>query len=68
MLNKKFNNRKADIWSKNHNFIIEVGAGNHENYDSDDEKEREYTFKKHNFKIFWYNSNDPNFDLFKFLG
>ena len=52
MLNKKFNNRKADIWSKNHNFIIEVGAGNHENYDSDDEKEREYTFKKHNFKIF----------------
>ena len=67
-LNKKFNNRKPDIWFKNHNFIIEVDEGNHENYDSDDEKEREDMFKKHNFKIFWCNPNDPNFDLFKFLG
>ena len=25
-------------------------------------------FKKHNFKIFRRNRNDPNFDLFKFLG
>ena len=25
-------------------------------------------FKKHNFKTFWCNPNDPNFDLFKFLG
>ena len=25
-------------------------------------------FKKHNFKIFQCNPNDPNFDLFKFLG
>ena len=25
-------------------------------------------FKKHNFKIFRRNPNDPNFDLFKFLG
>ena len=33
-----------------------------------DEKEREDMFKKHNFKIFWCNPNDPNFDLFKFLG
>ena len=41
MLNKKFNNRKPDIWFTNHNFIIEVDEGNHENYDSDDEKERE---------------------------
>ena len=24
-------------------------------------------FKKHNFKIFQCNPNDPNFDLFKFL-
>ena len=24
-------------------------------------------FKKHNFKIFRYYPNDPNFDLFKFL-
>ena len=51
-LNKKFNNRKPDIWFKNHNLIIEVDEGNHENYDSDDEKERKDMFKKHNFKIF----------------
>ena len=25
-------------------------------------------FKKHSFKIFQCNPNDPNFDLFKFLG
>ena len=67
-LNKKFNNRKPDIWFKDYNIIIEVDEGNHENYDSDDEKEREDMFKKHNFKIFWCNPNDPNFDLFKFLG
>ena len=64
---KKSNSRKQDIWFKNHNLIIEVDEGNHENYDSDDEKEREDMFKKHNFKIFWCNPNDPNFDLFKFL-
>ena len=34
VLNKKFNNRKPDIWFKNHNLIIEVNEGNHENYDS----------------------------------
>ena len=67
-LNKKFNNRKPDIWFKDYNIIIEVDEGNHENYDSDDEKEREDIFKKHNFKIFRCNPNDPNFDLFKFLG
>ena len=67
VLNKKFNNRKPDIWFKNHNLIIEVDEGNHENYDSDDEKEREDMFKKHNFKIFLCNPNDSNFDLFKFL-
>ena len=38
------------------------------NYDSDDEKEREDMFKSHNFKIFGWNPNDSNFDLFKFLG
>ena len=68
VLNKTFNNRKWDFWFTNDNFIIEVDEGNHENYDSDDEKEREDMFKKHNFKIFWCNPNDPNFDLFKFLG
>ena len=35
---------------------------NHENYDSDDEKEREDMFKKYTC-----NPNDPNFDLFKFV-
>ena len=67
VLNKKFNNRKPDIWFKNYNFIIEVDEGNHENYDLDDEKEREYMFKNHNFKFFWCNPNNPEFDLFKFL-
>ena len=40
VLNEKFNNRKPGIWFKNHNLIIEVDEGNHENYDSDGEKER----------------------------
>ena len=65
-LNNKFNNRKPDIWFKDYNIIIEVDEGNHENYDSDDEKEREDMFKKHNFKIFRWNPNDSNFALFKF--
>ena len=52
VLNKKFDNRKPDIWFKDNNIIIEVDEGNHENYDSDDEKEREDMFKNHNFKIF----------------
>ena len=50
VLNKKFNNRKPDIWFKNHNFIIEVDERSYKNYDTDDEKEREHMFKKHNFK------------------
>ena len=62
-LNKKFNNRKPDTWFEDHNTIIEVDEGNHENYDSDDEKEREDMFKKHDFKI-----SRCNFDLFKVLG
>ena len=52
VLNKKFNNRKPDIWFKNHNLFIKVDEQNHENYDTNDEKEREDMFKKHNFKIF----------------
>ena len=31
-------------------------------------KKKEDMFKKHGFKNFWCNPNDPNFDLFKFLG
>ena len=68
VLNKKLNNRKPDIWFKDNNIIIEVDEGNHENYDSDDEKEREDMFKNDNFKFFWCNPNDTEFDLFKFLG
>ena len=64
-LNKKFNNRKPDTWFEDHNTIIEVDEGNHENYDSDDEQEREDMFRKHNFEIFRFNPNGPNFDLFK---
>ena len=67
VLNKKFTNRKSDIWFKNHNVIIEVDEGNHENYESDDGKEREEMFTKHSFKTFRCNPNDPIFDLFKFL-
>ena len=40
VLNKNFNNKKSDIWFTNHNINIEIDEGNHENYDSDDEKER----------------------------
>ena len=71
VLNKKFNNTEPDIWFANHNFIIENDEGKHENYDSNYEKKRESLFKKHkkhNFKIFRCNPNDPSFDLFKFLG
>ena len=68
VLNKKLNNRKPHICFEDNNIIIEVDEGNHENYDSDDEKEREDMFKKHNFKIFRCNPNDPEFDLFTFLG
>ena len=50
--NEKFNNRKPDISFKDNKIVIEVDEGNHENYDSDDEKEREGMFKKHNFKTF----------------
>ena len=45
-------NRKPDIWFKDNNIIIDADEGNHENYDSNDEKEREEMFKNHNFKIF----------------
>ena len=68
VLNKKFNGRKPDTWFKDYGCIVEVDEGNHENYDTDDEKEREEMFKRHNFKIFRCNPNDPNFDLFKFVG
>ena len=52
VLNKKFNNRKPDIWFKNHNFIIEVDEGNHENYDSNDEKKEKTCLKSIILKFF----------------
>ena len=52
VINKKFNERNSDIWFKNDNLTIKVNEGNHENYNSDDGKEREDMFKKHNFKFF----------------
>ena len=58
VLNKKFNNRKPDIWFKSYNFIIEVDEGNHEIMTQ--------IMKKKNFKIFRCNPNDPEFNLFKF--
>ena len=45
MLNTKFNNRKSNIWFKSDNVIIEVDEGNHENYDSDDEKKEKICLK-----------------------
>ena len=52
MLNNKFNKRKPNIWFKDYNIIIKVDEGNHENYDSDDEKEREDMFKSIVLKFF----------------
>ena len=66
VLKKKFNGRKPDIWFKDYDCTLEVDEGNHDNYDTDDGKEREDMFKKHNFQIFLCNPNDHNFDLFKF--
>ena len=68
VLNKKFNNRKPDIWFKDNNIIIEVDEGNRENYIQMMKKKEETCLKKHNFKIFRCNPNNPEFDLFKFLG
>ena len=52
MLNKKINDRKSNIWFKDHNIVVEIDEANHENYDSDDEVEREHMFKRHDFEIF----------------
>ena len=41
VLNKNFNGRKQDIWFRDYDCTVEVDKRNHENYDSDDEKERE---------------------------
>ena len=51
VLNEKFNDGKPDIWFRDYDIIIELDEGNHEDYDTDDEKERKDMFKRHSFKI-----------------
>ena len=46
LLNKKVKGRKPDIWFVDCKIIIEIHEGDHVKYDSDDEKEREYTLKE----------------------
>ena len=59
-LNKKFKRKKPDIQFKDLNFTVKVDEGNHEDYDTDDEKKkREDMFKRHNFKIIRCNPNGP---------
>ena len=52
VLNKKFNNRKPDIWFKDLDTIVEIDEENHESYNTDDEEEKKNMFKKHNLKFF----------------
>ena len=47
VLNKKFYGRKPDIWFIDFHFTVEVDEGNHKNYNTEDEKEREDMFKRH---------------------
>ena len=69
VLNKKFNGRKPDIWFKKaKNVTIEVDEGNHADFDKEDEEERKEMFNKYKMENFHCNPNDPNFDLYKFLG
>ena len=57
-----------NIWFKYYNFIIEVDKGNHENYDSDDEKERENVLKSITLKFFDVIPMILSLIFFKFLG
>ena len=68
VLNKKFNGRKPDIWFRKRETTVEVDEGNQEDNDTEDEEQRREMFNRHNFKTFHCNPNDPNFDLYKFLG
>lgn len=52
MLNKKINDRKSNIWFKDHNIVVEVDEANHESYDSDDEVERNTCLKDMISKFF----------------
>ena len=68
VLNKKFNGREPDIWFKDFYFTVEVDEADHENYNTDDEKEREDLYKRQTIKNIRCNPNDPGFDINKFLG
>ena len=52
MVEKVSNGGKPDIWFKDYGCTVEVDEGNHENYDSDDEKERENMLKSIILKFF----------------
>ena len=64
VLNKTFNGRKPYIQFKDLHFTAEVDEGNYKNYNTDDEKEREDMFKRHNFKTIKCNPNDPGFEIY----
>ena len=66
VLNKSINDKKPDIWFKDLHFTVEVDEGNHKNYDTGEEKEREDMFKRHNIKTIKCNPNHPGFDIYKF--
>ena len=68
VLNKQLKGRKPDIQFKDLDLIVEVDEGDHEDDDTDAEKEREDMLKRRNFKTIKCNQNDPGFDINKFLG
>lgn len=41
VLNKKFIDKKPDVWFSDCGTVVEIDEGNHKSYDSNDEKERE---------------------------
>ena len=68
VLNKQLKGRKPDIQFKDLDLIVEVDEGDHEDDDTDAEKEREDMLKRRNFKTIKCNQNDPEFDINKCLG
>ena len=68
VLNKQLKGRKPDIQFKDLDLIVEADEGDHEDDDTDAEKEREDMLKRRNFKTIKCNQNDPGFDINKCLG
>ena len=67
VLNKQLKGRKPDIQFKDLDLIVEADEGDHEDDDTDAEKEREDMLKRRNFKTIKCNQNDPGFDINKCL-